>query len=227
MGAFHDKSFPGESSAYRRARDELLAAELDLRRQVEAVAAMRRELPLGGTVTQDYVFDGVAGQTRLSALFADGKDSLVVYNFMYAPDDAAPCPMCTAMLDSLNGNAPHIRQQVNLAVVAKAPVATLEAFAASRGWNHLALLSSGGNSYNQDYFGESAEGSQLPMLNVFQRHGGAIHHCYCTEAFFAAAEAGQHNRHVDMLWPLWNVLDLTRSGRGENWFPALSYETKT
>ncbi len=223
MGGFHDKSFPGENSAYRQARDELLAAELDLRRQVEAVAAKRRALPLGGPVPQDYVFDSASGQIRLSELFADGKDSLVIYSFMYAPDDAAPCPMCTAMLDSLNGSAPHIRQQVNLAVVAKAPVTTLEAFALSRGWNDLALLSSGGNTYNQDYFGETSDGGQLPMLNVFQRHDGAIHHCYCSEAFFAAAEAGQHNRHVDMLWPLWNVLDLTKAGRGENWFPALSY----
>jgi predicted dithiol-disulfide oxidoreductase (DUF899 family) len=223
MGGFHDKSFPGENSAYRQARDELLAAELDLRRQVEAVAAMRRALPLGGPVPQDYVFEGASGPTRLSQLFADGKDSLVIYSFMYAPDDAAPCPMCTAMLDSLNGSAPHIRQQVNLAVVAKAPVATLEAFATSRSWSELGLLSSGGSTYNQDYFGESTDGSQLPMMNVFQRHDGIVHHCYCSESFFAAAETGQHNRHVDMLWPLWNVLDLTKAGRGENWFPALSY----
>jgi predicted dithiol-disulfide oxidoreductase (DUF899 family) len=224
MSAFHEKRFPGESDAYRQARDELLAAELDLKRRVEAVAVLRRQLPLGGEVTQDYEFsDPARGNIGLSQLFADGMDSLVIYNFMYAPGDGAPCPMCTAMLDSLNAAAPHITQRINLAVVAKAPIETLEAWARTRGWNNLVLLSSGQNSFNKDYFGESAEGNQLPMLNVFERQGDAIHHCYGSEALYAPAEPGQHNRHVDMIWPLWNVFDLTRSGRGEDWFPALSY----
>lgn len=225
MGTFHDKQMPGETGNYRRTRDELLAAELELRRQVEAVAALRRQLPLGGEVTEDYVFDGgPGGQRRLSELFADGKDSLIVYSFMYGPDDAAPCPMCTAFLDSLNGNARHVRQRVNLAVVAKAPIEALANWAKTRGWNDLMLLSSGGNTYNRDYFGETPEGGQLPMLNVFQRQDGRIHHFYCSEMFFAPAEAGEHNRHIDMMWPVWNLFDCTKAGRGEDWFPALSYD---
>ncbi len=224
MAAFHEKRFPGESDAYRQARNNLLAAELELKRQVEDVAVMRRKLPLGGEIPEDYVFsDGTGGETRLSGLFSRGKDSLVVYNFMYAPGDDAPCPMCTAMLDSLNASAPHIEQRVNLAVVAKAPIEVLNAWKAERGWNRLVLLSSGQNSFNRDYFGEGEGGNQLPMLNVFQRLGEAIYHCYGTEALYAPAEPGQHNRHVDMIWPLWNVFDLTKAGRGEDWFPALSY----
>ncbi|MDP6690535.1 MAG: DUF899 family protein [Alphaproteobacteria bacterium] len=225
MGVHHDKRFPGESDAYRQARDDLLAAELELKRQVEAVAALRRGLPLGGAVSQDYLFTGgPSGETRLSQLFAAGKDSLVIYNFMYAPGDDAPCPMCTSMLDSLNASAPHIQQRVNLAVVAKAPAETLAAWAAARGWDNLLLLSSGGNSFNLDYFGEGGEGNQLPMLNVFQRQDGIIYHSYGTEALYAPAEPGQHFRHVDMIWPLWNVFDLTKAGRGDDWFPALSYD---
>lgn len=53
----HTIRFPGESDEYRRARDELLEAEIDLRRRTEAVAAKRRSLPLGGTVPEDYRFE--------------------------------------------------------------------------------------------------------------------------------------------------------------------------
>ncbi len=123
MPKFHDKTMPGESAAYRDARDSLLDAELNLRRQIEKVAALRRELPLGGAVKEDYVFDerdasGGVKQTRLSELFADGKPSLVLYSLMYGPG-GSPCTMCTAMLDGLDGNVPHISDRTNIAVVAK------------------------------------------------------------------------------------------------------------
>ena len=232
MEQFHARRFPGESDTYREARNQLLSAERDLRRKVEEVAALRRALPPGGAVTQDYVFEedaadpsepGTAMQTRLSDLFAPGKDTLVVYSFMYPPGGKA-CPMCTAFLDSLNGSAGHISQRVNLAVVAKAPLETIRDFAASRGWSGLRLLSSAGNSYNADYFGESDGGDQWPMVNVFRRDADGIHHTYASEIFFAASEEGQHPRHVDAMWPLWNIFDLTPDGRGENWFPQISYD---
>lgn len=57
----HAKRFPGEHDSYRAARDELLDAEIQLRRNIEAVAAKRRRLPLGGKVEQDYVFDQTTG----------------------------------------------------------------------------------------------------------------------------------------------------------------------
>jgi len=142
---------------------------------------------------------------------------------MYRPDADAPCPMCTAFLDSLNANAQHIAQHANLAVVAKAPIAMIRAWARQRGWHNLRLLSSGDNSYNTDYFGEGPDGAQWPSLNVLRKTADGIHHTWCSELFFAGAEEGQHPRHVDMLWPLWNVLDLTPDGRPQDWFPAPSY----
>jgi len=213
--------FPGESKPYRAARNRLLRAEIALRRQVEKVAAMRRKLPAGGKLPQDYVFEeGDPVRTvKLSELFGD-RDTLVAYSFMYGPRMAHACPMCTSMLDGLNGNAPHIAQRTNLVVIAKSPIARVLEFARGRGWSNLRLLSSAGNSYNQDYFGESPEGSQMPMLNVFVRRKGAIRHFYGTELLFAKAEPGQNNRHVDMLWPLWNLLDVTPEGRGKDWYPA-------
>ncbi len=231
MGEFHDDRFPGENEAYRVARDRLLAAEQDLRQRIEEVAELRRNLPPGGALKEDYVFDeGPADlaerenlrQTRFSELFADGKDSLVLYGFMYAPG-GEPCPMCTAFLDSLNGASPHITDRVNLAVIAKAPIATIRDWARDRGWTSLRLLSSGGNSYNRDYIAERPDGSQLGVMNVFRRGADGIRHSYNSEMLYAAAAPGQHPRHMDLLWPLWNVFDLTADGRGTDWFPRPSY----
>jgi predicted dithiol-disulfide oxidoreductase (DUF899 family) len=224
----HSVRFPGESQAYRAARDELLDAEIELRRQTEAVAAKRRNLPLGGEVPEDYVFDeqsddGTVRQVRLSELFADGKDTLIVYSYMYGPQVAAPCVMCTSILDALDGEAPHVVQRVNLAVVAKSPIERVRQFARERGWRNLRLLSSARNTYNRDYQGELPDGSQMPALNVFVRRDGRVHHFYATEALFVPADPGQNQRHVDSIWPLWNLFDLTPEGRGENWYPRLSY----
>lgn len=228
----HGIRFPGESDTYRAARFELLRAEAELRRHVEQVAALRRALPPGGPVPEDYVFEegpadlgapDTARPVRLSELFEPGRRSLVAYSFMFGPDMKAACPMCTSMLDSLNGAAPHLTQRINLVVIAKSPLARIRAFARERGWNRLRLLSSAGNRYNRDYLGESGDGAQLPSLNVFVRDGGVVRHFYNTELLFATSEPGRHPRHVDSIWPLWNVLDLTADGRGTDWYPRLDY----
>jgi len=217
--------FPKEPKPYRAARNRLLRAEIALRRQVEKVAAMRRALPAGGRVPQDYVFEegDPPRQVKLSELFGD-RDTLVAYSFMYGPKMAKACPMCTSMLDGLDGNAPHIAQRANLVVIAKSPVARILEFARGRGWSNLRLLSSAGNDYNRDYRGEGPEGAQMPMLNVFVRRRGAIRHFYGTELLFAKAEPGQNGRHVDAIWPLWNLLDFTPEGRGSDWYPKLEYQ---
>jgi predicted dithiol-disulfide oxidoreductase (DUF899 family) len=228
----HSFQFPGESDAYRRARNELLQAEINLRRHVEKVAALRRELPADGEIPEDYVFDEgaadindahTAWQVTLSQLFQPGKDTLVLYSFMFGPIMKAACPMCSCMLDSLNGNAHHAAQRINLAVVAKSPIERLRSFARERGWNRLRLLSSAGNNYNRDYFGENAEGGQQPSLNVFVRRDGRIHHFWNSEMVIAPPDPGQNQRHIDMIWPLWNLLDCAPEGRGKDWFPSLTY----
>jgi len=228
LKTLHPERFPGEGRAYRAARDKLLRAEIDLRRRTEAVAAMRRKLPPGGAVPEDYEFeefsDSNARRVRLSELFAPGKDTLVVYSFMYGPNMAKACPMCTCMLDSLDGAAPHAGQRINLAIVAKSPIARIREFGRERGWRNLRLLSSANNSYSRDYRGETADGAQLPSLNVFVKRGGKIHHVYNSELLFASTEEGQSPRHVDAIWPLWNLFDFTPEGRGTNWHPKLSYE---
>lgn len=230
MGTTHAFRFPGETDEYRRAREALLRAELDLVDRVDAVAQMRQHLPLGGAV-QDYLFEEGAADladrdtvrpVRLSQLFEPGKDTLAVYSFMYGPNMPEACPMCTSFIDGLNGNAVHLRQRVNLAIVAKSPVERIRDFARGRGWHQLRLVSSAKNTYNRDYFGETKDGEQITMMNVFVRRNGTIHHFWGSEARFIP-QPGRDPRHVDMMWPLWNVLDLTPEGRGKDWYPALSY----
>jgi predicted dithiol-disulfide oxidoreductase (DUF899 family) len=223
--------FPGESAEYRAAREQLLAREAELRRVTEAVAAARRELPPGGVVEEDYLFqgageDGAPTDVRLSELFAPGKHTLAIYNFMFplAPDEDAPCPSCTQFLDSLDGAAEHVAQRVNLAVVARAALPRVLAHAEQRGWRRLRLLSSAANTYNRDYFGETEGGQQLPMLNVFQREGETIRHFWGSELLFGPSEPGQDPRHSDTIDPLWNLFDFTPEGRGSDWYPRLSYD---
>jgi len=139
--------FPGESDEYRRARDELLQAEIELRRQTERVAAQRRELPLGGAVPTDYVFDewdedaGAVRQVRLSELFGD-KDTLFLYSFMIVPPEqglpfVGPCPSCTSIIDGIDGALPHITQRMAFAVAAKPPIEEFRRYAEHRGWRHV------------------------------------------------------------------------------------------
>jgi predicted dithiol-disulfide oxidoreductase (DUF899 family) len=233
MSVLHDTRFPGESDEYRRARDDLLRAELELRKHVEAVAAQRRELPPGGEVPEDYAFDewdaavGDVRKVRLSELFEDGKDTLFVYNFMFRPGEQSlplevPCPLCTSIIDGIDGAAPHVAQQINLAVVTKAPVERLRAHAHARRWRNVRLLSSQGTSFNADYHAEARD-EQYAMATVFTKRDGRIHHFWSSEVWFVPPDPGQDPRHVDFMWPLWSVLDRTPDGRGGTWRPQLDY----
>jgi predicted dithiol-disulfide oxidoreductase (DUF899 family) len=238
-------AFPGESAEYRAARERLLEQEVELRRMTEAVAAARRDLPSGGVAPEDYVFrgrgaDGATTDVRMSELFAPGKDSLVIYSFMFPRDPGderpgpqtgktallplaeGPCPSCVAFLDPLDGAVGHVTQHLNFAVVAKAPVERVLTFGDERGWRRLRLLSSAGTSYNRDYLAETPEGHQRPMLNVFRRDGDVIRHFWGSELFYAPTEPGQDPRHVGTLEPVWNLFDLTREGRPD-WDEQLSY----
>jgi predicted dithiol-disulfide oxidoreductase (DUF899 family) len=234
--SLHDVRFPGESDQYRKARQELLKAEIALRRQIEAVAAQRRRLSLGGEVPRDYTFEewdagaNAARPVRLSDLFEDGKDTLFLYSFMFIPGKKGllleeGCPSCTSIIDAIDGAAKHIAQQINFAVVAKAPIERFRAHAQSRGWRHSRLLSSANNTYNHDYHGEGPDG-QSPIATVFVRRDGKIHHFWSSELMLAPSDPGEDPRHVDFMWPLWSVLDTTAEGRGTEWRPELAYSPK-
>ncbi len=221
-------SYPNESSEYRAARDDLLKSEIELRAHIERVAAQRRELPRGGALKEDYEFvelvDGEKRRTRFTELFGDGRDALFLYGFMYSPDMDAACPMCTALIDGLNGQAIHLAQRISVALVAKHEIEEIHRHAEDRGWSQLRLLSSAGNTYNADYHGEQ-DGDQRTNANVFVRDGDEVRHFWGAELSFEPMMEGGNMRHLDLIWPLWNVLDMTPEGRGQ-WYPQLSYDAE-
>lgn len=238
----HHIRFPNESDGYRTARNALLVEEMDLRRQIERVAVLRRMLPAGGVIAEDYVFEravdeGKPAPVKLSELFERSKNTLAIYSLMFGPEHERLCPGCTHLLDSLEGAAQHVDQRINFVVVAKSPLGRILDFAGKRGWEHLRLLSTADNNYDRDYFGDSSalsaavrrqqkfkdgEEWDMPMLNVFQRNGTTIRHFWSSEVLYVPPEPGQQYRHNDLLDPVWNLLDTAPEGRGE-FEPKLSY----
>lgn len=243
--SFEPMRFPNESGEYRLARNALLDAEIELRRQTEAVAQMRRTLPPGGEVPKDYVFERIGAHFRpekvkLSELFGE-HSTLLLYSYMFGPERDTPCPGCTHLLDCIDGAARHVPQRAALYVAAGSPIARLAAWADSRGWDHLRLLSTTGNSYNASYYGNTAsltpamrtrrgykedENWDEPMLNVFVKDGATIRHFWGSEMVFAPEDRGQHHRGLDFMDPVWSLLDTTPEGRGDDWFPSVDYSAK-
>ncbi len=228
----HAIRFPGETDEYRGARNALLDAEIRLRSAAASVAEQRRALPLGGEISTDYSFQEiVAGATvtvSLSQLFEPGKDTLLLYSFMFIPGEKGlplevACPSCTSIIAAVDGEVPDITQRINIAICAKAPIAQLEEHARTRGWRHIRRLSSAHTSYNRDYHAEDPDGRQKPIATVFVRRAGRIHHFWSSELYFTPNEPGRQARHVDFMWPLWNIFDLTPEGRGTSWGPKLDY----
>lgn len=214
--------FPNESDDYRRARDALLAEEIELRRHIERVAEQRRALPPGGEVTGDYAFQGEWGPVDFAGLFGD-KQTLVVYSYMFGPQRERPCPMCTSLLGAWNGEARDIGQRVALAVVARSPIERLVAFRNERGWRDLALYSDVDGRYSRDYHGIGKDGGDDAALNVFTRRDGDIRHFWSGEMGSATADPGQDPRGAPDLMPIWTILDATPEGRGSDWYPKLAY----
>ncbi len=224
--ARHDRRFPGESAEYRAARTALLAEEIELRRHIERVAEQRRALPPGPAATGDYRFEGAEGAVDLAGLFGD-KDTLVVYSWMFGPERARPCPMCTSLLSAWEGEAEDVGQRVSLAVVARSPYARLAAFAAERGWRRLRLYSDLTGAFSRDYHalvpGKDGGLGDDPAFTVFTRRDGVIRLFWAGEMGAESVDPGQDPRGAPDLMPLWTILDSTPEGRAPDWYPKLSY----
>jgi predicted dithiol-disulfide oxidoreductase (DUF899 family) len=214
--------FPNESPEYRRAREALLAEEIELRRHIERVAEQRRALPPGGEVTKNYRFQGEHGPAGLADLFGD-KQTLVVYSYMFGPQRERPCPMCTSLLSAWDGEARDVEQRVALAVVARSPIERLVAFKKERGWRFLKLYSDLTDEFSRDYHAIPLEGGDGAAFTVFTRRDGRIRHFWSGEMGFDSADPGQDPRGAPDLMPIWTILDSTPEGRGTDWYPKLEY----
>jgi predicted dithiol-disulfide oxidoreductase (DUF899 family) len=231
-GTYRQTNLTNESAEYLAKREELRKAEIESMRLRERVAELRRELPKGATI-QDYEFEeGPAdldqGDTpirkiRLSELFTAPDRSVVIYHFMFGKQNSDPCPMCTAFIDGLNGVGHHLAQNVDLAIVAATDPATLRAHARTRGWDNLHLLSAGSSTFKYDLGSEDREGNQDSEISVFTRDSdGKVRHFYSAHPRLAD---DVKERGLDLLTPIWNILDLTPAGRGD-WYAGLDYPPK-
>jgi predicted dithiol-disulfide oxidoreductase (DUF899 family) len=215
--------FPGESEAYRAARQALLAEEIEFRRHMTRLVAQRRALPDGPLIEKDYRFkDANGGDLGLLDLFGD-KDTLVTYFWMFGPQRERPCPMCTNWLGAVNGNAADIKQRVALKILGRSPVARQLAFAQERGWRDLDFVQTVGDDYADDLGLLAADGGEYPALTVFRRDGDQVRLFWASEMSGEMADPGQDPRDAPDIASLWSILDLTPAGRGTDWYPKLSY----
>ena len=183
---------------WQQDRDELLKAEKEATRALDALAARRRRLPMVKFDNNRYLFGTSAGSTTLLGLFA-GQRQLVVYQFMdNGPDDY--CPGCTHFTNNVTDLATLAEAGVSWATVSNMPVAQIEAYKARMGWT-MPFVSSHGTAFADDC---GAVGGF--MLSVFLRDGEDVYRTYCTTA-----------RGVDRLLFVNNILDLAPYGRQEDW----------
>lgn len=214
--------YPNESAEYRAARDRLLEEEKALVEQTKRVAELRRQLPTGGRLKEDYAFqwanDGKVGKpVRLSELFGD-KNTLLLYNFMYGPGWDNPCPSCTSLMDGFDRTAYQVTREAAFCGIAKAPAEKINQWAGRRGWNEIDLVSGFGTRYQEDYLcqGENDE-MQWPILHVFVKRDDGIFHFWGTEL---------QGNHVDTVWPYWNLMDFTPEGRPDRMTPPQRFRSE-
>ena len=182
---------------WEQARGDLLTAEKEATRALDALAARRRRLPMV-KFGNDYVFSTPAGPRTLADLF-EGRDQLAVYQFMdNGPDEF--CPGCTAFTNNVNDLDTLAGAGVSWVTVSDMPLAQIEAYKAKKGWT-LPFVSSHGTSFSAD----SGAGAGF-TLSVFLRDGADIYRTYSTTA-----------RGVDRLMFLHNILDLAPYGRQQDW----------
>jgi predicted dithiol-disulfide oxidoreductase (DUF899 family) len=184
---------------WQQARDELLTAEKEATRALDALAARRRRLPMV-RFDNGYAFDTPDGTKTLLDLF-DGRGQLVVYQFMdNGPDDY--CPGCTAFTNSIPVVGPDrlARRGITWVTVSDMPLAQIEAYQARMGWT-VPFVSSHGTSFSAD----CGVGGGF-MLSVFLRDGEDVYRTYNTTS-----------RGVDRILWVHNILDLTPYGRQESW----------
>lgn len=215
--------FPGESDAYGEARMRLLAEEIEVRRHLTRVAEQRQALPPGPVIRKDYRFRDADGRDLGLADLFGAHDTLITYFWMYGPQRARPCPMCTNWLGSVDGNAADVEQRAALRILGRSPVARQQAFADERGWRHLRFVETVGDDYARDLGVLTPEGDEYPALVVYRKDGDAVRLFYGAEMPAEAADPGQDPRVAPDVASLWQLLDLTPEGRGTDWYPKLGY----
>jgi predicted dithiol-disulfide oxidoreductase (DUF899 family) len=195
---------------WRAELDRLRTKEKERTRAGDALAAERRRLPRV-RIEKEYVFEGPHGQTSLLELF-EGRRQLLLYNFMFGPNQDEGCDGCSMVVDHI-GHLAHLHaRDTSFALVSRAPSAKIEPYRKRMGWA-IPWYSSFESDFNVD-FGFSPEepdpsayqDGETFGLSVFFREGDEVFRTYETR-----------DRGVEALGSLWTFLDLTPLGRQEEW----------
>jgi predicted dithiol-disulfide oxidoreductase (DUF899 family) len=214
--------YPNETREYRDARDALLQAEQELVEKTRAVAALRRKLPRGGRLKEDYTFqwanDGKVGQSvKFSELFGE-KNTLLLYSFMFGPNWDKPCPSCTSLVDGFDRTSYQVTRDAAFVAIAKAPAERINAWARERGWSQIALVSGFQSRFQADYKSQGDDDDmQFPVMHAFMKRDGKIFHFWSTEVLA---------NHVDTVWPYWNLMDFTPEGRPDLDTPPQKFRSR-
>jgi predicted dithiol-disulfide oxidoreductase (DUF899 family) len=214
--------YPNESPDYRHARDRLLEEEKKLVEQTRLVAELRRKLPPGGRLKENYVFtwavEGKVGRkVSFANLFGD-KETLLLYSFMYGPNWDNPCPSCTSLMDGFDRTSYQVTRDAAFVGIAKAPAEKIHAWARKRGWNDMDLVSGFESPYQVDYgCQKESDDMQLPVMHVFRKKDQEILHFWGTEL---------QGNHVDTVWPYWNLMDFTPEGRPDLSVPPQRFRSE-
>ena len=197
------------TASYRDARADLINEERALLDHIERVAEQRRHLPEGPSI-DDVTLECTDGsQQRLSNLVGQ-RGTLIAYNMMFGPGDDVPCRMCMRWVDGFNALAPAVREVVPMVIFARREAPELARLARSRGWT--IPLYHAPQSYGRDVGAEDSDGDQIPLITVFRKDpSGKISLWYAQAAEFPDGT----NRGIDLLNPLWALLDLAPEGRGD------------
>ena len=215
--------YPNESTVYRDAREALRKEEQELLDKVKAVAARRRALPPGGELKEDYVFQWAGGgeagrklgeRVKFSELFG-GKNTLILYSWMFGPGWDKPCMSCTSLMDGFDRSWYSVSRDAAFAGIAKAPAEKIDAWAKQRGWSQIPLLSGYESPFQKDYKcqGETDDMQQAAMFTFRMRDGKIF--------LFWSAEGS-----VDMVWPYWNLMDFTPEGRPDRPAPPQKFRSE-
>jgi predicted dithiol-disulfide oxidoreductase (DUF899 family) len=228
-GTFRQTNLENETPQYLHKREELRLAEIDLMRQRERVATLRRGLPQGAALPEYSFIEGPsdlrAGDSpvrsvSLSELFTAQSRPLIVYHFMFGKKQTKACPMCTMWIDGYSGIGLHLARNIDFAIVAAAEPKALRDYSRGRGWHGLRLLSAGTSTFKYDLGSEGADGAQDSAISVFTKDSdGSVRHFYTAHPRMAP---DIKERGIDLLSPVWNLLDLTPQGRGQ-WYPSIAY----
>ena len=213
--------YPNESAEYREARDALAVAEAALIERVKTVAALRRKLPQGGGLKENYTFawataDRLGESVHFDELFGD-RDSLIIYSFMFGPGWDKPCPSCTSVVDGFNPFAEQVGHDAAFVVVGKAPPERIHEWAVERGWNQIKLVSGFGCTFQADYGCQTEDDRQHAKLNVFRKTDDGIFHFWGSEI---------RDNDIDMVWAYWNLMDLVPAGRPNRDGPPQSFRSR-